>query len=122
VYRHFPSKTALREAVMLRWLDQVRADLATAVQDSALTPSGRLRAMLTAMFATKRAKAREDPELLATYRVLAAEHSTVSTAHVAFLLEEIRAIVVDGSWSAGGRGGRARSSRCLPGVVVIVCG
>ena len=52
--------------------------------------------MLTAMFATKRAKAREDPELFATFRVLAAEHSTVSTAHVAFLLDEIRAIVVDG--------------------------
>lgn len=96
VYRHFPSKAALREAVILRWLEQVRDDLATAVRDSALTPSGRLRALLAAMFATKRAKARDDPELFATFRVLAAEHSTVSTAHVAFLLEEIRAIVVDG--------------------------
>jgi AcrR family transcriptional regulator len=96
VYRHFPSKAALREAVILRWLDQVRDDLAAAVQDSALTPPERLRAMLTAMFATKRAKAREDPELFATFRVLAAEHSTVSTAHVAFLLGEIRAIVADG--------------------------
>lgn len=96
VYRHFPSKAALREAVILRWLDQVRDDLATAVQDPALTPPERLRAMLTAMFATKRAKAREDPELFATFRVLAAEHSTVSTAHVAFLLDEIRAIVVNG--------------------------
>src|ERR1039457_2385387 len=92
VYRHFPSKAALREAVILRWLDQVRDDLATAVQDPALPPAGRLRAMLTAMFAIKRAKAREDPELFATFRVLAAEHSTVSTAHVAFLLEQIRAI------------------------------
>ena len=96
VYRHFPSKAALREAVILRWLDQVREDLATAVQDPALTPPERLRAMLTTMFATKRAKAREDPELFATFRVLAAEHSTVSTAHVAFLLDEIRAIVADG--------------------------
>jgi AcrR family transcriptional regulator len=96
VYRHFPSKTALREAVILRWLDQVRNDLAAAVQDSALTPPERLHAMLAAMFATKRAKARQDPELFATFRVLAAEHSNVSTAHVAFLLGEIRAIVVDG--------------------------
>ena len=96
VYRHFPSKAALREAVILRWLDQVRDDLATAVQDPALTPPGRLRAMLTAMFATKRAKAAKDPELFATFRVLAAEHSAVSTAHVAFLLDEIRAIVTDG--------------------------
>ena len=96
VYRHFPSKAALREAVIRRWLDRVREDLATAVQDSELTPPDRLRALLTAMFSAKRAKAREDPELFATFRVLAAEHSTVSTAHVAFLLDEIRAIVVDG--------------------------
>jgi AcrR family transcriptional regulator len=96
VYRHFPSKAALREAVILRWLDRVRDDLAAAVQDSALTPPERLRAMLAAMFATKLAKAREDPELFATFRVLAAERSTVSTAHVAFLLGEIRAIVADG--------------------------
>ena len=32
VYRHFPSKAALREAVILRWLDQVRDDLAAAVR------------------------------------------------------------------------------------------
>ncbi len=30
------------------------------------------------------------------FRVLAAEHSTVSSAHVAFLLAQIRAIVIDG--------------------------
>ncbi len=38
----------------------------------------------------------EDPELFATFRLLATEHSTVSTAHVAALLAQIRAIVVDG--------------------------
>jgi AcrR family transcriptional regulator len=96
VYRHFPSKMALREAVIRRWLDRVREDLATAVQDPELTPPDRLRALLTTMFAAKWTKAREDPELFATFRVLAAEHSTVSSAHVAFLLDEIRAIVVDG--------------------------
>ena len=96
VYRHFPSKTALREAVISRWLGQVQENLVAAVRDSTLTPPERLRAMLTVMFATKRAKAREDPELFATFRVLAAEHSTVSTAHVAFLLDEIRAIIIDG--------------------------
>ena len=95
VYRHFPSKAALREAVIRRWLDQVREDLAT-VDDSELTPPDRLRGLLTTMFATKWAKAREDPELFATFRVLAAEHSAVSSAHVAFLLARIRAVVADG--------------------------
>ncbi|MEV5749891.1 TetR family transcriptional regulator [Actinoallomurus sp. NPDC052308] len=96
VYRHFPSKAALREAVIRRWLDRVQEDLAAAIQDSELPPPDRLRGLLTTMFAVKRAKAREDPELFATFRVLAAEHSTVSSAHVAFLFAQIRAIVVDG--------------------------
>jgi AcrR family transcriptional regulator len=96
VYRHFPSKAALREAVIRRWLDRLREDLATAVQDSGLAPPDRLRGLLTTMFAAKWAKAREDPELFATFLALATEHSTVSSAHVAFLLAQIRAIVVDG--------------------------
>ncbi len=96
VYRHFPSKAALREAVIQRWLGRVREDLATAVQDSVLAPPDRLRGLLTAMFAAKWAKASKDPELFATFRVLATEHSTVSSAHVAFLLAQIRAIVIDG--------------------------
>ena len=96
VYRHFPSKLALREAVIRRWLDRVREDVTAAVQDFELTPPDRLRGLLTTMFVAKWTKAREDPELFATFRVLATEHSTVSSAHVAFLLAQIRAIVADG--------------------------
>ncbi|AQZ62358.1 Transcriptional regulator, TetR family [[Actinomadura] parvosata subsp. kistnae] len=96
VYRHFPSKAALREAVIRRWLDRVREELAAAVRDPGLTPSERLRALLTAMFTQKWAKADNDPELFATFRVLATEHSSVSSAHVADLLAQIRAIVEDG--------------------------
>ncbi|HEU5024213.1 MAG TPA: TetR family transcriptional regulator [Spirillospora sp.] len=96
VYRHFPSKAALREAVIRRWLDRVRDDFAAAAQDSGPTPPDRLRRLLTAMFAAKWAKAREDPELFATFRVLAAEHSSVSSGHVEFLVGLIRAIVADG--------------------------
>jgi AcrR family transcriptional regulator len=96
VYRHFPSKAALREAVIRRWLDRVRDDLTAVVEDAELDPPDRLGGLLTTMFAMKWAKAREDPELFATFRLLAKEHSTVSTAHVAALLAQIRAIVVDG--------------------------
>jgi len=96
VYRHFPSKAALREAVIRRWLDQVRDDLAAAAVNFELPPADRLRTLLTAMFATKWRKAREDPELFATFRVLAAEHSTVSSNHVAFLVAQVQAIIADG--------------------------
>jgi AcrR family transcriptional regulator len=96
VYRHFPSKAALREAVIRRWLDRVRDDFAAAAQDAELSPPDRLRGLLTTMFAAKWAKAREDPELFATFRVLAAEHSSVSSGHVTFLLTQIRTVVGDG--------------------------
>lgn len=96
VYRHFPSKAALREAVIRRWLDQVRDQLTATVRASGLAPPDRLHLLLTTMFTTKWTKAREDPELFATFRVLAADHSAVSSAHVDFLLAEIRAIIADG--------------------------
>jgi AcrR family transcriptional regulator len=96
VYRHFATKAALREAVVRRWLDRVRDELVAAARDRDRTPPDRLRGLLTAMFAAKWAKAREDPELFATFRVLATEHSTVSATHVVFLLDLIRAVVEDG--------------------------
>jgi AcrR family transcriptional regulator len=96
VYRHFASKAALREAVIRRWLDQVRDELTPVAHNRDLPPAERLRALLTTMFAIKWTKAREDPELFATFRVLAAEHSTVSAGHVDFLVAQVRDIVVDG--------------------------
>lgn len=96
VYRHFPSKAALREAVIRRWLDRVRDELAAVADDSALPPAERLRLLLTTMFATKWAKAGQDPELFATFRVLATEHSTVSSAHTSFLLAQVRDVIADG--------------------------
>ncbi|MCT2582884.1 TetR family transcriptional regulator [Actinophytocola gossypii] len=96
VYRHFPSKVALREAVIRRWLDRVRDELTEAIAEPGLTQPERLRRLLTTMFAAKWAKARVDPELFATFRVLAIEHSAESSAHVDFLLAQVRAVVADG--------------------------
>ncbi|HLU55207.1 MAG TPA: TetR family transcriptional regulator [Pseudonocardia sp.] len=96
VYRHFPSKTALREAVIRRWLDRVGEELVAAARDPELSPPDRLRRLLTAVFTAKWTKAREDPELFATFRVLAKEHSAVSAAHVAFLVDQVRTVIADG--------------------------
>ncbi|MEV0033552.1 TetR family transcriptional regulator [Nocardia sp. NPDC050793] len=96
VYRHFASKAALREAVIRRWLDQVRNELTIVAQNFELPPAERLRALLTTMFAMKWAKAGADPELFATFRVLAAEHSAVSCDHVGFLVAQLRDIIIDG--------------------------
>lgn len=96
VYRHFPTKAALREAVIRRWLHRIDEDLDAAARDHGPTPRERLCGLLDSMFAAKWAKAEEDPELFATFQALAAEHSEVSAAHVTGLLDRIRGIIADG--------------------------
>jgi AcrR family transcriptional regulator len=96
VYRHFPSKAALREAVIRRWLGRALSELTVIAHDARIAPPERLRAWLTALFEGKRARAGADPELLATYGVLAAEHSAVAADHVADLTGQLRRIIDDG--------------------------
>ncbi|MFI7416575.1 TetR family transcriptional regulator [Nonomuraea sp. NPDC049684] len=97
VYKHFPSKQALREAVTRRWLDRNRDALAVIAADRAVPPARRLRTWLHAVLAAKQAKIREDPELFAAYGILAAAHSSVATDHVADLLGQLTAIIADGA-------------------------
>jgi AcrR family transcriptional regulator len=95
VYRHFPSKAALRETVAERWLVRAHAPLAAVLASDAPAPQ-RLRDWLGTLFATKRAKALDDPELFATYMVLVGESSTVVDAHVEDLIRQIRLIIEAG--------------------------
>lgn len=96
VYRHFGSKAALREAATRRWLGRAHDGLAAVAGDGRLNPAQRLRGWLAALFAAKRAKASDDPELFATYRVLVTEHSGVVADHVAELVGQLRGIVAAG--------------------------
>jgi AcrR family transcriptional regulator len=95
VYRHFPSKTALREAVTQRWLDESHAVLAT-VMASRSPADVRLRDWLTALSGAKRKKALDDPELFATYTVLVKEASQVIDRHVADLIGQLEQIIATG--------------------------
>jgi AcrR family transcriptional regulator len=96
IYRHFPSKAALREAVTRRWLNRAHEGIAVVAADTRLAAPERLRAWINALFASKRAVTSEDPELFATYRVLVAEHSNVIGDFVADLIEQLRVIIADG--------------------------
>lgn len=95
VYRHFPSKAALRDAVLERWLARVLAPLAAIASDEGpATP--RLRRWLDTLIATKREKVRGDPELFATYSALAGEAREVVAAHVECLVQQVARIIADG--------------------------
>ncbi|MDQ0713247.1 AcrR family transcriptional regulator [Streptomyces luteogriseus] len=95
VYRHFRTKAALREAVTKRWLDRTSGQLSgIAAADSA--PETRLRDWLAALFAAKRRKAGEDPELFATYMVLTDENGSAVGEHITDLESQLTRIIQAG--------------------------
>jgi AcrR family transcriptional regulator len=96
VYRHFASKTALREAVTRRWLDRACAGLPELAADRTVPPPDRLRAWLAALFAAKRRKALDDPELFTTYAALVSTTSTVVEEHITHLIDQLDTIITDG--------------------------
>jgi AcrR family transcriptional regulator len=95
VYRHFPSKAALREAVTERWLDRAHVAL-PAVATGPQPPDRRLRLWLETLFEAKRHKALDDPELFATFTVLADESSALVAEHLSVLEAQLAAIIAEG--------------------------
>ena len=95
VYRHFPSKAALRDAVTQRWLDRISAPLEPVVTGAA-EPAERLRAWVRLLAGTKQGIAREDPELFATFRKVTAEAGEVVGVHVDHLAAQLGRIIEDG--------------------------
>ncbi|MGW0733806.1 TetR family transcriptional regulator [Streptomyces sp. NPDC002851] len=98
VYRHFRTKAALREAVTKRWLDRTTATLAAVAGGPGGPGSAerKLRDWLTALFAAKRHKAGDDPQLFATYEVLLDESSTVVEEHIGDLVAQLTGIIEEG--------------------------
>ncbi|MEU6256359.1 TetR family transcriptional regulator [Streptomyces sp. NPDC047043] len=93
VYRHFRTKAALREAVTKQWLDRTTELLAGITADTGRDPEARVREWLAALFAAKRQKAGIDPELFATYSVLAVDAGEVVAAHITELTDQLTEIV-----------------------------
>ncbi|MFF1441182.1 TetR family transcriptional regulator [Streptomyces sp. NPDC058295] len=96
VYRHFRTKAALREAVTKRWLDRMSETLSTITADGTRAPQTRLRDWLAALFEAKRRKAGDDPELFATYMVLAGESGEAVGEHLADLTGQLTRIIEAG--------------------------
>ncbi len=95
VYRHFPSKASLREAVAKRWLDRVNAPLQKIAESAGPAPA-KLERWLRAMIAIKHKKVGDDPEMFATYLALAQEACKVVKAHKDGLVDQIAQILSEG--------------------------
>jgi len=94
VYRHFPHKNALLEAVLERWLSRLSGPLAVIAAEPG-PASERLRRWFDILLMVLRRKAREDADLFATYTALAAEdglafqgHNDRMRAHLARILDD----------------------------------
>jgi AcrR family transcriptional regulator len=95
VYRHFPSKASLREAVAKRWLDRVSAPLEK-IAEGPGPGAGRLERWLRTLFAIKHKKVCEDPEMFATYLTLAREALRRGEGAQGSLVDQIAHILSDG--------------------------
>jgi AcrR family transcriptional regulator len=95
VYRHFPSKAALRDAVTERWLSEISKPLEAIAAGKGTAPQ-RLERWLDGLVQAKRRKALDDPELFATYIELAADARDVVKTHVETLVDQLAHIVAEG--------------------------
>lgn len=103
IYRHFPSKAALRDAVAARWLHRVsqplaaiaaESDIQSDIQSGAVTE--RLHRWLESLIMLKRQKVLDDPELFATYHTIAEEARAVVQSHIDELVNQLCQIVSSG--------------------------
>jgi AcrR family transcriptional regulator len=95
VYRHFPSKASLRQAVAKRWLDRANAPLAQIAEATGPAPA-RLEKWFRTMFEIKHKKVCEDLEMFRTYLALAQEACEAVKAHKERLVEQVAHILADG--------------------------
>lgn len=95
IYRHFPNKAALRDAVAERWLHRVSMPLAAIVEEQGSAVE-RLQRWFQQLMMLKRQKVLGDPELFATYSAIAQEARGVVQAHVDELVQQLAEIINSG--------------------------
>jgi len=94
IYRFFPTKAALREAVVAVWLDQI----VTGLEARRFTgsPGENLEAWFLAYFEVKRTQRDEAPELFEAFRVLSAEDPAPIQAYKTRLVAQLSRLLREG--------------------------
>ncbi|MEK5253922.1 TetR family transcriptional regulator [Paenibacillus sp. FSL F4-0125] len=97
LYRHFSSKSALREAVTERWLHYNILDpLKVITEQFDGTAKEQLRLWLDTLIRSKRTYAVDDSEMFAMYASVTLEAVDMITQHVDQLIEQITRIIEKG--------------------------
>jgi AcrR family transcriptional regulator len=95
IYRHYPSKASLREAVAKRWLHRIISPLET-VFEKQCSSTERLHFWVETLISIKHNLVKEDPELFSMYTTLAEESVEVISAHIEGLIGQIVSIIEEG--------------------------
>ncbi len=95
IYRHFPSKKALRDAVAGRWLSGV-ADPLAKIANKPGKADAKLSTWLRRLVSIKRQKVKEDPELFATYRTIAETAQGAVSIHMDEMVDQLATILAEG--------------------------
>jgi AcrR family transcriptional regulator len=95
VYRHFPTKADLRDAVVDRWLQRMHPALA-AIAEGEGEAAERVRLVLWTLAETKWTRSQDDPEFFAAFAELAEEARTPVVAHIDFVVAQLTKVITEG--------------------------
>jgi AcrR family transcriptional regulator len=96
IYRHFTSKQAILEGVVMRWLQVVIGPLETIAHDRTRPAPERLAAWFDSIRAAKRRKIRDDAELFRVHYDIVEAAREIVGEHVAELQSQVEQIIADG--------------------------
>ncbi|MGO4787447.1 TetR family transcriptional regulator [Paenibacillus sp. 2KB_20] len=109
LYRHFPSKAALREAVTERWLQRIADPLQKIADGTEGSAADRLRLWMDTLIRAKRAYVLEDPEMFAMYTTVTLDAVKVIDTHVRLLIGQIAQIIDQGMFTGEFKPGQSES-------------
>ncbi|NOU83594.1 TetR family transcriptional regulator [Paenibacillus sp. LMG 31459] len=97
LYRHFPSKAALREAVTERWLEEMIVAPLTEIAAIPTTNAlGQLRDYIAKLVELKQHHASQDSEMFKMYAAVTEESAALVEVHIRKLLDHIDLLIAQG--------------------------
>ena len=96
IYRHYPSKQAVLNAVAVRWLHPINAALLQIAHDPARPAAARLWDWFDALRVAKRRKVFDEPELFRVHQQVVRLTPGVVEDHLQSIHEQVERMIADG--------------------------
>lgn len=96
IYRHYPSKKAILDAVVARWMSLVTVPLTAIAKDRTKPAPERLALWFDTLREAKRRKVVDDPELFRVYHGIVETMREVVAEHVTSLLGQVESMITEG--------------------------